>query len=1172
MFTTVSPRLGSMAHMREIGRRREKGIKALRARTRIGYLAAGVAATAMLAVAVLASSASAVTGGQIGEAFGKAGSATGSFVTPGMLGVDTSDGSIYTGEAKDETHYRIQKFTSSGEFKASVEFTRLAEKKLFTVHGIAVDPSLHRFYVVEGCRLKKPAVACESIKGGFGARQILVFSTEQSGTALKAASPATLPLPGGEETIYEPQTIAVDPNTHDLVVLGENFDGHLVVQRISSAGVAGARFVDTGDELRPPTKEAYSLAVGPDGTTYLLTGGPGLSGAQNTRAWQLPLSLAGPEPVPGFAEAAESEAWATGLLAPKSSTEIGGPQLAISPDGSTLYWKEAITVPENQGEAGNVLVRGFSLAKHETTALYGNGSNAKKRCLIQTPEAGIAAVGENLVVFDYGPGEESTAFGSRVMTFGAAGTECRSPVGKFTVNGSEGEATVAKGTSVAFDASGSELLGLVAEEYDWEFGDGTVEKVTGSPAKKTTAHTFAAPGTYRVTLRAKLEQSDTANFGDPLPVTRLVKVTGGTLAKLTVSKAGSGFGSVSSSPGGVSCGADCDQEFETGKEVTLTATAASGSKFSGWSGSGCSGTSTCTVTMTEAKAVAATFDPVAKKKLTVVKEGSGTGVVTSVPSGIDCRKDCEQEYEAGKEVTLTETPVKETNTKFVEWSGACSGVLSTCKVTMSEARTVKAIFTSEGLALLKVKIIGSGKGKVASIPTGINCEPSCEHNFSLNQSVELVQGAEEGSSFVKWGGDCSGTGVCNVTMSATKEVTAEFKSNVTPKFKLKVTKIGSGTGEVTGPGIACPGDCEEEFTEGEEPELKAKATGESEFVKWGSACTGSASTCKVAMTANKEATAEFKSTAAKPKFKLKVTRTGSGASSGKVTSLPAGIICPSTCEAEFEESKEVTLEEGLTGEAEFVKWGGACTGTAKTCKVTMTAAKEVTAEFKSTVKVTPKLKVGVIGAGSGKVTGPGISCPSDCEEVFTEGTAVELTATANAGSEFVKWGGACAGSEKTCKVTMTTAKEVTAEFKSTVKSKFKLTVTKSGSGTGTVASGDGQVNCGSDCEGEYEEGAKVTLTAAAAAGSEFKGWNGACSGTGACEVAMGAAKVVGAEFATAPPPEEEVKKPPVNKLKQAIKKCKKLKNKKARAKCIKRAKKKFGRHTNRHVLRGRDRG
>lgn len=75
---------------------------------------------------------------------------------------------------------------------------------------------------------------------------------------------------------------------------------------------------------------------------------------------------------------------------------------------------------------------------------------------------------------------------------------------------------------------------------------------------------------------------------------------------LAVSKAGSGQGTVSSSPAGISCGSTCAAPFEEGAEVTLTATPASGSAFSGWSGA-CTGTGACKVTMTEARAVSATF-------------------------------------------------------------------------------------------------------------------------------------------------------------------------------------------------------------------------------------------------------------------------------------------------------------------------------------------------------------------------------------------------------------------------------------------------------------------------------------------------------------------------------------------------------------------------------------
>src|SRR5947199_1145836 len=59
---------------------------------------------------------------------------------------------------------------------------------------------------------------------------------------------------------------------------------------------------------------------------------------------------------------------------------------------------------------------------------------------------------------------------------------------------------------------------------------------------------------------------------------------------LTVTKAGTGGGTVTSSPAGISCGATCSTSFTTGTVVTLSAAPAAGSTFAGWSGSGCSGT------------------------------------------------------------------------------------------------------------------------------------------------------------------------------------------------------------------------------------------------------------------------------------------------------------------------------------------------------------------------------------------------------------------------------------------------------------------------------------------------------------------------------------------------------------------------------------------------------
>lgn len=77
---------------------------------------------------------------------------------------------------------------------------------------------------------------------------------------------------------------------------------------------------------------------------------------------------------------------------------------------------------------------------------------------------------------------------------------------------------------------------------------------------------------------------------------------------LTVVKAGSGAGAVSSNPAGVACDADCSEPYDHGTVVTLTASTDDASVFAGWSGAGCTGIGTCVVTMNAAATVTATFN------------------------------------------------------------------------------------------------------------------------------------------------------------------------------------------------------------------------------------------------------------------------------------------------------------------------------------------------------------------------------------------------------------------------------------------------------------------------------------------------------------------------------------------------------------------------------------
>jgi len=75
---------------------------------------------------------------------------------------------------------------------------------------------------------------------------------------------------------------------------------------------------------------------------------------------------------------------------------------------------------------------------------------------------------------------------------------------------------------------------------------------------------------------------------------------------LSVSKSGTGSGTVTSEPQGISCGTTCSAFFDQATYVTLTATADSNSTFKGWSGD-CTGT-TCTIEMKSNKSATAVFD------------------------------------------------------------------------------------------------------------------------------------------------------------------------------------------------------------------------------------------------------------------------------------------------------------------------------------------------------------------------------------------------------------------------------------------------------------------------------------------------------------------------------------------------------------------------------------
>jgi hypothetical protein len=706
--------------------------------------------------------------GQIGEPWGSFGTGNAQFSKPGTLGVDPVDGSVYGGDiSADGNNFRVQKLSSTGTFQASVLISRIlepetAQPKQIQLHGIAVDHEKGRVYLIEGCKVTEgTSTPCKSIGGKFAALRVLIFNTTPTGTTLVPAATASLSLPSGADELYKAHSIQVDPTNHDLVILAEDAAGHLVVQRFNEdTGASIARFVDSTNVLDPAGSEkATGIAVAPDHATYTLLGGADQPGAQHTRAFKLPENLSSLSAVSGFAAAAEAENWTYGLTT-YSSELFDGPQIAISPDGDTLYWKEVVGAA-SETEAGSYLIRGYSLSQNGTSVIYGGG-NPGARCVVTTGSAGLATVGDRLVAFDFGwpTAEGAPPYGDRVLTFGPGGTGCPS-----------------QGAS----------------------------------------HSF----------------------------------------KLTVTKEGSGGGTVGSSPIGVDCGADCEEEYKEGRVVTLTATAVAGSEFKGWTtASGSPGTCTaktspCQVTMGAAVGLKAKFDlEPGQVDLTINKSGDGDGSFEcDTGSGFGA---CAASYLEGTTITIKALP--DIHSSFGGWSGGgCSGT-GNCVISNIAANTTVTGTYNQIQRTLTIGKTGNGNGSIqCNTGSGFG---ACAPTYPDGTTITIQATPNSHSSFAGWsGGGCSGVGTCVIaSIAANTSVSGVFNLL---QWTLTITKTGSGSGSLECDSGSGFGSCTSTYADGASVTIKANPDSNSTFGGWsGEGCSGTG-TCEVTMTEARALAAAF---------------------------------------------------------------------------------------------------------------------------------------------------------------------------------------------------------------------------------------------------------------------------------------------------------------------------
>ena len=334
-----------------------------------------------------------------------------------------------------------------------------------------------------------------------------------------------------------------------------------------------------------------------------------------------------------------------------------------------------------------------------------------------------------------------------------------------------------------------------------------------------------------------------------------------------------------------------------------------------------------------------------------------------------------------------------------------------------------------------------------------------------------------------------GRWVIPALVATTFALACAFPALASADFPLTVETNGTGTGTVkcsveSGPVEAC----DAEYPEGTELALIPEAGPSSEFIEFSGDCGPLA--CELLMDEAHTAVATFDLEPGAVEYPLTIVKagTGTGTVQCEVESGPIG-----SCAAEYPEGTQLTVLAEADLGSKFTGFSGACSGSS--CELTMNAAKSVTATFD--LEATPEfaLTVTKAGTGTGTVLCEAAEGPEACKAKYPEGTEVALLPTADSGSNFAGFSGACSG--PTCTLTMDAAKSVTATFNLNAPAESTLSVTKAGTGDGTVQCKFNGGSAGA-CTSPKPNGTTVEIIATPNAGSEFAGFSGGTGSASSC--------------------------------------------------------------------------
>jgi uncharacterized repeat protein (TIGR02543 family) len=320
--------------------------------------------------------------------------------------------------------------------------------------------------------------------------------------------------------------------------------------------------------------------------------------------------------------------------------------------------------------------------------------------------------------------------------------------------------------------------------------------------------------------------------------------------------------------------------YSAGTVVTLTAAAATGFAFNGWSGAATGTQNPLSVTMDGVKNITANFssNTVATHFLTLVTNppGAGSIQVSAAPNAGGGA------YLEGTVVTLTAVPALDF--AFTNWTGDVNSASNSIAIVIDADRSVTANFIASITPKFTLTLVTNppGAGSIVALPP-----PGPNGTYVQGTLVTLTATALGTNQLTNWSGAANSTSNrVTVLMDADKTVTATFVPIVPVRYTLTLAATPTNAGVVH----VTPSSSNDTYVAGTVLAVVAQANAGFRFAGWSGADNSTNNPIVVTMNGNRLLTAMFDAVAPFDFAMLRGVYTGLLLDDGETNYMTSGFV------------------------------------------------------------------------------------------------------------------------------------------------------------------------------------------------------------------------------------------------------------------------------------------